>query len=44
MKRLRQVLGREMTEKEEEQERRAWQEDMNDLGQIKREWREYRED
>jgi hypothetical protein len=34
---------REMTEQEYEKERRAWSEDMKDMEQIKREWREYRE-
>lgn len=34
---------REMTDQEYEQERRAWSEDMKDMAQIKREWREYRD-
>jgi hypothetical protein len=34
---------REMTDQEYEKERRAWSEDMKDMEQIKREWREYRE-
>ncbi len=33
---------REMREQEYEKERRAWSEDMKDQAQIKREWREYR--
>ncbi len=33
---------REMTGQELERERRAWEEDMKDLAQIAREWREYR--
>ena len=33
---------REMTEQELERERRAWSEDAKDIAQIKREWREYR--
>ncbi len=35
-------VWREMTEQELEQEHRAWSEDMKDQAQIKREWREYR--
>lgn len=35
---------REMTEQEYEQERRAWAADMRDQEQIKREWREYRDE
>jgi hypothetical protein len=37
-------LWREMTDEEYEKERRAWSEDMKDMEQMKREWREYRED
>ncbi len=33
---------REMSDQEYEKERGAWSEDMADMGQIKREWREYR--
>lgn len=33
---------REMTDQEYEKERRAWEEDAKDMAQIKREWREYR--
>jgi hypothetical protein len=35
-------IWREMTEEELEQERRAWSADMKDMEQIKREWRDYR--
>ncbi len=33
---------REMTDQEYEKERRAWSADMKDMEQLKREWREYR--
>lgn len=33
---------REMTEEEEAQERRAWENDQKDMAQIAREWRDYR--
>jgi hypothetical protein len=35
---------REMTDEEYEKERRAWSEDMKDQAQIRREWREYRDE
>ncbi len=35
---------REMTDQEYEKERHAWEDDAKDMAQIKREWREYRDE